>query len=92
MFLTGGYFGLHKGKKLTKHVWQPGKSSLQVGILPSFWLLILILTSPIALSTFFLTSSLLQTEKKQKLNSRTVQNILLVHIFVTRASSGGIHI
>ena len=31
--------GYIKEKKLTKHVCQPGKSSLQTGILPGFWLL-----------------------------------------------------
>ena len=31
--------GYIKEKKLTKHVCQPGKSSLQTGILPGFWIL-----------------------------------------------------
>ena len=31
--------GYIKEKKLTKHICQPGKSSLQTGILPGFWLL-----------------------------------------------------
>ena len=40
MLMADGTVGLYiKEKKLTKHICQPGKPSLQTGILPAVWLL-----------------------------------------------------
>ena len=53
MLMTGRYCGLDKEKDLTKHVCQPGKLSLQTGILPGLWLL----TTPLQMLYYSCTSS-----------------------------------